>query len=251
MFDTQANTGESYAFSIQKHTLEDTSSVCKLSDDKNMSSEYDLLGFENLKRPSHNPSVDISTTKINDRLNPQKTVEDTRIEVWIKGPWVEAKPINRTGDSIIPYNRQNTIGQIFTEIQKKSSAVYGTLDLFIQKHEISKQFDVVKQWKDSWNEYGLERPTDLTISHAEHVIATLLDLITSANYRFVTPFISGDGNGNITAIWYVQKRQLHLKIGENDVEYFKVWGTNIDTEMEVDFLEYDQCLTLWEWLINE
>ena len=86
-------------------------------------------------------------------------------------------------------------------------------DLRIQQHEISKQFDVVKEWKESWNEYGLEKPNDLTISHAETVVEKLLKLIISADYRFITPFISGDGDGNVKAIWYNQKRQLHFKIG--------------------------------------
>ena len=94
----------------------------------------------------------------------------------------------------------------------------------IQQDEISKQFDVLKEWKESWSEHGLEKPTDLTISHAETVIEKLLDLIISADYRFITPFISGDRDGNVTAIWYNQKRQLHFKIEENDVQYFKVWG---------------------------
>ena len=72
-----------------------------------------------------------------------------------------------------------------------------------------------------------------------------------ADYRFITPFISGDGDGNVTAIWYNQKHQLHFKIGENDVQYFKVWGTNIDTEMEGDYLKSEHYLDLWKWLIND
>ena len=132
-------------------------------------------------------------------------------------------------------------------IEHRHSTLYS--DLRIQQDEISKQFDVLKEWKEIWTEYGFERPNDLTISRAETVIEKLLDLIISADYRFITPFISGDGDGNVTAIWYNQKRQLHFKIGENDVQYFKVWGTNIDTEMEVDFLKFEYCLELWKWLI--
>ena len=143
------------------------------------------------------------------------------------------------------------IEQRSKDFLKKPNVVSGKLDLRIQKDEISKQFDVVKEWKESWSKHGLEKPTDLTISHAETVIETLLDLIISADYRFITPFISGNGDGNVTAIWYHQKRQLHFKIGENEVEYFKVWGTNIDTEMEVDFLKSEHYLELWKWLINE
>lgn len=134
-------------------------------------------------------------------------------------------------------------------IEQRHSTLHS--DLRIQQDEISKQFDVLKEWKESWTAYGFKRPNDLTISHAETVIEKLLDLIISADYRFITPFISGDGDGNVTAIWYNQKRQLHFKIEESDVHYFKVWGTNIDTEMEVDFLKFEYCLELWKWLIEE
>ncbi len=133
-------------------------------------------------------------------------------------------------------------------IEHKPNPLYS--DLRIQQDEISKQFDAIKEWKEIWDEYGFQRPNDLTISHAETVIEKLLDLIISTDYRFITPFISGDGDGNVTVIWYNQKRQLHFKIGENDVQYFKVWGTNIDTEMEVDFLKSEHCLDLWKWLIK-
>ena len=224
-------------------------SIYELPGDKNIRSKYDLSEFENQKRRSHEFSLNISN--IDDRFNAQKKMGYVRSEVSNKSFWVRGTPINRTGDSIISYRQQDTIEGILKDFLKKPSVVSSELDLRIQKDEISKQFDVVKEWKESWSEHGLEKPTDLTIAHAENVIETLLNLIISDRYRWINPFISGDGNGNVTSIWYQGKRELHLKIGENDVEYFKVWGININTEMEVDSLEFDGFLPLWKWLINE
>ena len=221
-------------------------SIYELLDDKNTRFKYDLLEFENQKRRPQ----DFFLNMIDDKFNPQKKMGYNRHEVSNKSFWEHMTPINRTRDPIISYKQQDTIKRIFKDLLKKPNVVSSKLDLRIQQDEISKQFDVVKEWKESWSEHGLEKPNDLTISHAETVIETLLSLIISADYRFITPFISGDGDGNVTAIWYNQKRQLHLKIGENDVEYFKVWGTNINTEMEVDFLKFEHCLELWKWLIN-
>ena len=125
------------------------------------------------------------------------------------------------------------------------------IQIQIHKDEISRQFDIVKTWNDSWTDFGLERPSDLVIFHSENVVSSLLDRIITAGYEWISPVISGDGDGNVSVIWYKQERELHLQIGENDVEYFKVWGINIDTEMEVDFLRNHHFLTLWKWLINE
>ena len=233
----------------QRQTLTETitGSIYKLPDDKNTRSKYDLLEFDNQKRRSNDFSLNMF--KIDDRFNPEKKFGYVRSEVSNKSFWVRSTLV-RTEGSIISHKQQDAIEPILKDFLKKHNVVSTKLDLRIQKDEISKQFDVLKEWKEIWNEYGLERPNDLTISHAETVIEMLLDLIISTDDRFITPFISGDGDGNVTAIWYNQKRQLHLKIGENDVEYFKVWGTNINTEMEVDFLKFEHCLELWKWLIN-
>ena len=125
------------------------------------------------------------------------------------------------------------------------------IQIHFHKNEISRQFDIVKTWNDSWTDFGLERPSDLVIFHSENVIDTLLNSIITAGHEWLSPVISGDGDGNVSIIWYKQERELHLQIGENDIEYFKVWGANIDTEMEVDFLKNDLFPNLWKWLINE
>ncbi len=119
------------------------------------------------------------------------------------------------------------------------------------KLEISEQFDTLAQREDNWDGHGSPKPTDLTLAHAKVVIGALLDAVISAGHRCDIPSISSDEDGDVTVAWYEGERQLHLQIGEHEVEFFKVWGTNIDTEMDVDFLKPDNYLTLWEWLIDE
>ena len=119
-----------------------------------------------------------------------------------------------------------------------------------QKLEISEQFDILAQREYNWDGRGSQKPTQLTLIHAKKIIDALLDSVTSVGYRCNMPSISSDGDGNVTAVWYKNERQLHLQIGEHEAEYFKVWGTNIDTEMDVDFLTPENYLPLWEWLID-
>ena len=78
----------------------------------------------------------------------------------------------------------------------------------------------------------------------------LLNTIISAEHSWITPFISSDADGYITAEWYEEEQELHIQIGENEAEYLQVWGTNIDSEMHEDFLSRDDYLTLWEWLLH-
>ena len=118
------------------------------------------------------------------------------------------------------------------------------------KYEISEQFDILAQREDNWDGHGSPKLTDLTLAHAKVVMDALLDAVISAGHRCDTPSISSDEDGDVTVAWYEGERQLHLQIGEHEAEFFKVWGTNIDTEMDVDFLKPDNYLTLWEWLID-
>ncbi|MDE0401175.1 MAG: hypothetical protein OXL96_25550, partial [Candidatus Poribacteria bacterium] len=116
------------------------------------------------------------------------------------------------------------------------------------KLEISEQFDILAQREDNWDGHGSPKPTDLILTHAKAVIGALLDAVISAGHQYDPPSISSDEDGDVTVVWYEGERQLHLQIGEHETEFFKVWGTNIDAEMDVDFLKPDNYLTLWEWL---
>ena len=121
---------------------------------------------------------------------------------------------------------------------------------YLLRQEILDRFTVLVQREDNWDGYDSKKPTELTLTHAKNLMEEFLDSIISAGYSWRTPFISSDEDGNVTAEWYEEERQLHIQIGENEVEYIQVWGTNIDTEMHVDFLNRDNYQTLWEWLID-
>lgn len=119
-----------------------------------------------------------------------------------------------------------------------------------ERGKISERFEVLAQREDNWDGYESKKPTQLTLEHAKLLIEELLDSIISAGHLWLTPFISSDEDGNVTAEWYEAERQLHVQIGEDEAEYIQVWGTNIDTEMHVDFFSRNNYLTLWKWLID-
>lgn len=118
------------------------------------------------------------------------------------------------------------------------------------KREILERFDVLAQREDNWDGYDSKKPTQSTLYHARCLIEELFDYTASAGYSWLTPFISSDEDGYITVEWYEEERELHLLIGENEAEYLRVWGTNIDTDMDEGFLNRDNYLTLWEWLFH-
>ena len=136
---------------------------------------------------------------------------------------------------------------ITANIEQRAS--YKTNTQYLHRLEILDRFDVLVQREDNWDEYDSKKPTQLTLAHAKHLMEELFDSIIFAEHSWITPFISSDEDGYITAEWYEEERELHIQIGENEAEYLQVWGTNIDTEMHEGFLNPDSYLTLWEWLL--
>ena len=126
--------------------------------------------------------------------------------------------------------------------------VYSPIIQDPQKREIFDRIHIISQREDDWDGYGSKKPSELTLARAKSVIAELLDIVNRAGHLWLTPHITSDEDGYVTTEWYRGKRQLHLQIGEESTEYIQVWGTNIDTEMHVDFLNPGEFGTLWEWL---
>ena len=175
--------------------------------------------------------------------SPQLVDETADIKEDIRGSYLFNSSMNQLSDVVLAHAETGTAITDFTRLRKDQIGK--------QKLEISEQFDTLAQREDNWDGRGSQKPTDLTLAHAKEVMGALLDSVISAGHQWDTPSISSDGDGNVTAVWYKNERQLHLQIGEHEAEYFRVWGTNIDTEMDVDFLKPENYLTLWKWLIDE
>ena len=119
------------------------------------------------------------------------------------------------------------------------------------EQKLSERFDALAQREDNWDGYDSKKPTKLTLVRAENLIGELFDSIISAGHPWLTPFISSDEDGYVTAAWHKGERELHLEIEENEVEYTRIWGSNHDMKMEIASFNPDNSLTLWEWLIDE
>ncbi|MCK4841962.1 MAG: hypothetical protein KAT04_08770 [Methylococcales bacterium] len=124
---------------------------------------------------------------------------------------------------------------------EKFSAIY---------RQISEQFSTIRLRQDNWDECDSEKPNKLSLSYAEGIIIDLLSSVIDAGYLWLTPFISSDEDGNITMEWHKGQHELHIEVSEDEVEYIKVWGANIEHEMHLDFLKKNNYLTLWDWLLH-
>ena len=127
-------------------------------------------------------------------------------------------------------------------------------DKSIIRNEIFGQLETVVRWREEWDEeeeeHEPERPSEKVIERAKQVVNELWGVVVSADKPLHTPFISYDQDGYITMEWRNGKHELYLEIREDKIHYVKVWGINIDSEMDAGVPSTDNYLTLWEWLLN-
>ena len=116
--------------------------------------------------------------------------------------------------------------------------------------DVRDQFRVVAQREDNWDERESKKPKELALENAKRLMGEFSDAVISEAYSWLTPFISSDEDGHVTIAWHNGEHELHLEISEDEVEYVKVWGIKIDTEMHEGILHKENYLTLWNWLLD-
>ena len=63
------------------------------------------------------------------------------------------------------------------------------------------------------------------------------------------PLINRTCDEEIVLEWWNKNRKLTIYISENRIEYIKVWGPDIDNEMQDGLISSDDTLReLWEWI---
>jgi hypothetical protein len=122
--------------------------------------------------------------------------------------------------------------------------------LQFQWRQILERFDVIARRENNWDERESKKPNELALSNAKNLMKEMLDAVISEGQPWLMPFISSDEDGYITAAWHNGEHELHLDITETEVEYTKVWGIKIDTEMHEGVLKSNNYLELWEWLLD-
>ena len=116
--------------------------------------------------------------------------------------------------------------------------------------KFSEKFDIVARREDNWNEREFKKPRDLALANAQQIVTEILDTVIDANLPLRTPFVSSNEDGNVTIVWYKGEHELHLEMTDDNAEYVRVWGINIDSEMDAGVPSKDNYLTLWDWLLH-
>lgn len=103
-----------------------------------------------------------------------------------------------------------------------------------------------------WNG-NMDAPKPGALEAAGNALFIFMQRMRENGYRWITPNITADENGNVVLEWWKHTRKITLYIGDRlPIEALKVWGKDIDNQMEDITLETsDDFITLWKWLQSD
>lgn len=108
----------------------------------------------------------------------------------------------------------------------------------------------LSSWPAGWNGYDAASPKEASINYAKEWIAALYAEARSVG-EWVTPHVTADAHGDVVFEWWKGSRKLTAYVSPDAAEFVKMWGPDIDSQMEdgVVASEADRR-SLWNWLME-
>jgi hypothetical protein len=104
---------------------------------------------------------------------------------------------------------------------------------------------------DGWNGYDGSVPKYGAVEYAHHWINLLYHEVTSSGQKWLDPNITASGEGEVVFEWWQGSKKLTIYVGNQSAEYVKVWGPDINTDMEDGLADSpDMRGLLWKWLMG-
>ncbi len=104
-------------------------------------------------------------------------------------------------------------------------------------------------WPEKWNGYDAAKPNHDSISHAYSWIVQLYRDLSAK--LWIKPHVIADADGDIVFEWWNNQKKLTVYVSPETVEYIKVEGPDIYSDMEDGIVETPQdSRMLWHWLTS-
>lgn len=89
------------------------------------------------------------------------------------------------------------------------------------------------------------------MNKVNELIDQLRSIVQDNNWKWYEPLINRNETETLLEWWY-QGNKLSIYVEEDLITYIKVWGADMDNEMEDGIVTTEHDLkNLWEWLISK
>jgi hypothetical protein len=103
---------------------------------------------------------------------------------------------------------------------------------------------------ENWDGHGSAKPVFQAVARAYRAVLEMYQLAALSGSGWTNPNVTADETGAVVLEWWRGPRKLTIYVTATEASYVRVWGNNIDTEMEdgpIDSIQYD-FTPLWGWL---
>lgn len=103
-------------------------------------------------------------------------------------------------------------------------------------------------WPEEWDGYQMA-PSRESVMNAFGWIKRLYGDLLATGERWLGPLVGADAHGNVVFEWWEDHKKLTVYVRPETVEYIKVWGPDIFSDMEDGEVERaEDHQALWHWL---
>jgi len=129
---------------------------------------------------------------------------------------------------------------------RKQAGVLEADPLFEETLELIEE---LRRREAGWNGYHVAAPNPAAITAAKRWAQALYSEVVRRERPWIQPHVSSDEEGNISFEWWCKPRKLTVYVMPGNTEAIKVWGLDINTEMEeTPAGTTEQRVALWRWL---
>jgi len=156
------------------------------------------------------------------------------------------------------FRPQEILPELSPSPKSMSSTVSGTYNYseyentsraFFAKKIAVTPLEAIKTRQENWDGHNSAAPLIHSVIKAEETLNKLFEASLKASLAWSQPFISSDEDGVVTLEWWNHKKKVTIYAQSTASEFIKVWGANIDDEMEDGELTDQNLLQVWRWLM--
>jgi len=144
----------------------------------------------------------------------------------------------------------SVIDEIYERPQESSSSIYPDFERTLK---INFRHTYLQTLLKSLLPFSLQSSSTInsnTILDAVNWIIELRKIVGLRKYWWSEPLVNISGS-EIVFEWWHDAKKITVYFSETNAEFIKVWGADIDNEMEEGIAETnDQIEALWKWLAS-
>lgn len=112
------------------------------------------------------------------------------------------------------------------------------------------KLEALLEWGDDWDDQGALAPDSRAVARATDWATKLMRQIFERQDTLLVPNVTANSDGEVVFEWWNDPRKVTLYFTADDTECIKVWGTDIDTEMEDGYADSaKERESLWHFLL--